>query len=78
MALLINYPVLTAPDSSKEFKLVVDASDVGVCAVLLQEGKDKIDLPICYSYFFNKFDKHKNYSTIEKNISSLIVVFETF
>ena len=35
-------------DFSKEFK--VDASDVhvGVDAVLLQEGKDKIDLPICY------------------------------
>jgi len=33
-------------DFSKEFK--VDASDIGVDAVLLQEGKDKIDLPICY------------------------------
>jgi len=35
-------------DFSKESKLVIDASDVGVDAVLLQEGKDKIDLPICY------------------------------
>ena len=69
MALLINHPVLTAPDFSKEFKLVIDASDVGVCAVLLQEGKNEIDLPICY--FSNKLDKHKNYSTIEKE-------FETF
>lgn len=38
MALLINHLVLTALDSSKEFKLVVDANDVGVCAVLLQEN----------------------------------------
>jgi len=29
---------------SKEYKLTVDASDVGVGAVLLQEGKDDINL----------------------------------
>jgi len=39
---------LTAPDFSKEFKLTVDASDVGVGGVLHQEGKDNIDLPTCY------------------------------
>jgi hypothetical protein len=32
---------------SKEYKLSVDASDVAVGAVLLQEGKDDIDLPNC-------------------------------
>ena len=32
---------------SKEYKLSVDASDVGVGADLLQEGKDDIDLPNC-------------------------------
>jgi hypothetical protein len=35
---------------SKEYKLSVDASDVGVGAVLLQEGKDDIDLPNCYLF----------------------------
>jgi hypothetical protein len=35
---------------SKEYKLTVDASDVGVDAVLLQEGKDDIDLPNCYFF----------------------------
>jgi hypothetical protein len=34
----------------KEYKLTVDASDVGVGAVLLQEGKDDIDLPNCYLF----------------------------
>jgi len=29
---------------SKEYKLTVDASDVGVDVVLLQEGKDDINL----------------------------------
>ena len=35
---------------SKEYKLSVDANDVGVGAVLLQEGEDDIDLPNC-SFF---------------------------
>ena len=35
---------------SKEYKLTVDASDVGVGAVLFQEGKDDIDLPNCYVF----------------------------
>ena len=36
---------------SKECKLTVDASDVGVGAVSFQEGKDDIDLPNCYVFF---------------------------
>jgi hypothetical protein len=32
----------------ERIKLTVDASDVGVGAVLLQERKDDIDLPNCY------------------------------
>jgi hypothetical protein len=35
---------------SKEYKLTVDASGVGVCAVLFQEGKDDIDLLNCYFF----------------------------
>ena len=39
-------------------RLILDATDVGVGAVLLQEGKDDIDLPNCYLSL--KFDKdHK-------------------
>ena len=36
---------------SKEYSISVDASDVGVGAVLLQEGKDDIDVPNCYFFF---------------------------
>jgi hypothetical protein len=39
---------------SKEYRLTVDASDVGVGAVFLQEGKDNIYLPNCY--FSLKFE----------------------
>jgi hypothetical protein len=41
---------------SKEYKLTVDASDVGVCAVFFPEGKDDIDLPNCY-FFLKHFHK---------------------
>ena len=39
---------VTAQGFPKEYRLTLDASDVGVGAVLLQEGKDDIDLPNCY------------------------------
>ena len=39
---------VTTQGFSKEYRFTVDASDVGVGAVLLQERKDNIDLPNCY------------------------------
>jgi hypothetical protein len=63
-SLLMNGPILITPDFPKQFKLVVDASDVGVGAVLFQEVSD-VDRPI--SFFSKKLDQHQsNYSTIEK------------
>jgi len=47
-SLLLSVPVLIAPDFGKPFKLMVDASDTGGGAVLLQEGEDGIDHPVCY------------------------------
>ena len=76
-AILTSSSVLTAPYFSKDLKLAVDASDVGVGAVLLQEGKDNTDLPICY--FSKKLDKHqKNYSTIEKECLALLLSLQHF
>ena len=60
-AILKSAPVLLAPDFDKCFKLAVDASDVGIGAVLLQEDSNGLDHPVCY--FSKKFNKHqKNYS----------------
>ena len=36
-AMLMNKPILCAPNFQKPFKLAVDASDIGAGAVLLQE-----------------------------------------
>jgi hypothetical protein len=76
-AILKNSPVLLAPNFEKEFKLAVDASDVGAGAVLLQEGDDGVDHPVCY--FSKKFEKHqKNYSTIEKECLALVLALNHF
>jgi len=76
-AILSNSPVLQAPNFSKPFKLAVDASNVGAGAVLLQEDDQAIDHPVCY--FSKKFNSaQKNYSTIEKELLSLILGLQHF
>ena len=78
--ILISEPVLIAPDFQKQFKLAIDASDMGCGGFLMQEGEDGIDHPI--SYFSKKFDKHqRNYSilrAIEKECLALILALEHF
>jgi len=70
-SLLLSAPVLKAPNFEKPFKLQVDASDIGIGAVLLQEGHHGIDHPVCYFSF--KFNKHQvNYSTTEKERDNII------
>ena len=41
---------VTTQGHSTEYKLTVDVSDVGVGVVLLQEGRDDIDLLNCYFF----------------------------
>ena len=76
-AILKSATVLLVPDFDKCFKLAVDASDVGIGAVLLQEDNNGIDHLFCY--FSKKFNKHqKNYSTIEKECLALILAIQQF
>ena len=75
-AILKSAPVLLAPRFNKEFKLAVDASDVGAGSVLLQDD-NSVDLPVCY--YSKKFNKHqRNYSTVEKECLSLIHALQHF
>ncbi len=46
--LLTSAPLLAAPKMNKPFKLQVDASKVGAGAVLLQDGDDSVERPVCY------------------------------
>lgn len=55
-------------------KLEVDASDCGAGAVLLQEDKEGIDHPICYSKKFTVPQVH--YSTIEKEELLLLLALQ--
>lgn len=75
--LLCSAPVLAAPNFDLPFKLEVDASATGTGAVLLQEGSDGIDHPICF--FSKKLLKHQlNYSTIEKEALALLLALQHF
>lgn len=75
--LLTSAPVLAAPDFTLSFKLEVDASALGMGAVLLQEDDVGFEHPICY--FSRKFNRHqRNYSTIEKEALGLIVALQFF
>ena len=68
-AILQSAPVLFAPSFNKEFKLAVDASDVGAGSFLLQEDDNGVDHSVCY--FSKKSYKHQRYySTIEKECLS--------
>ena len=75
-AILKSDPVHLAPRFNKEFKLAVDASDVGAGSVLLQDDNG-VDHPVCY--YSKKFNKHqRNYSTVEKECLSLILALQHF
>ena len=76
-AILETAPVLSAPNFNLEFKLHVDASDVGAGAMLVQSDSQGIDKPV--AYFSKKFNKHqKNYSVIEKECFALILALQHF
>ena len=57
--------------------MAIDASDVGVGAVLLQDDNEGTEKPV--SYFSKKLNKYqKKYSTIEKEALSLILALQQF
>ena len=76
-AILKSAPFLSTQRFDREFKVAVDASDVGAGSVLLQEDDNVVDPPVCY--FSKKLDKHqRNYSTIEKECLCFIIALQHF
>ena len=75
--LLQNSPILISPNYEKPFKLIIDTSDIGAGAVVVQEDAQGIDHPVCY--YSKKFLKHqKNYSTVEKETLALLLALNHF
>ena len=75
--LLQNSPILISPNYEKPFKVIIDASDIGAVAVVVQEDAQGIDHPVCY--YSKKFFKHqKNYSTVEKETLPLLLALNHF
>ena len=55
----------------------MDASDVGIGAVLLQEDSKGVDYPI--GYFSHKFNaSQRNYSTSDKEALTLVYALQHF
>ena len=76
-SILLSEPVLMAPNFDKQFKLYVDASDIGMGAILLQEDSVGVDHPVCY--YSKRFDCHqRNYSTVEKETLALVLSLQHF
>jgi len=75
--MLSSKPVLRALVFQQTFHLMVDASDIGAGAVLMQCDDKGIEHPVCY--FSQKFYQHqKNYSTIEKEALALLLALQHF
>ena len=76
-AVIINYPILRSPDFSRSFELYIDASDLGVGAMLTQESKEGSKHPV--AYFSRKLTgAQKKYSTVEKETLGLILALQHF
>lgn len=64
--LITNHPILRYPDFNKKFKIITDASNYAIGAVLTQDSH-----PICYaSRTLNNHEQ--NYSTIEKELLAVV------
>ncbi|KAG2209354.1 hypothetical protein INT45_002604, partial [Circinella minor] len=74
---LIQAPVLQAPDPKRPYRVEVDASDVGVGAVLLQEGDDKQWHPLAYES--RKLSSaERNYPTQERELLAILHALRTW
>jgi hypothetical protein len=68
---IANPPVLKLPDVTKTFILQTDASNVGIGAVMLQEGEDGIKHPVAFASR-KLLPRETNYSTIEKECLAIV------
>ena len=73
----MSYPVLRNVNFSLPFTLQVDASDVGVGAVLSQPDEEGMEHPV--AYFSRKLlPREQKFSVIEKECLAIKLGVETF
>ena len=75
-AKLIDSPILTYPDFSKEFFVACDASDVGLGAVLLQRGDKKL-MPLSFASRVLT-QTERNYSVTERELLAVVWAMRKF
>ena len=68
--------MLAIPDFQKSFIMYVDASELRVGVVLMQEDDHKMEYPI--DYLSQKFITFRNYCTSEKETLALIMALQRF
>jgi transposase InsO family protein len=74
---IVSDIVLAFPDFTKPFIVQVDASNYGIGACLMQKQNNNANRPISFaSRTLNK--REINYSTIEKELLSILFALETF
>jgi hypothetical protein len=74
---IVSDIVLAFPDFTKPFIVQVDASNYGIGACLMQKQSNNANRPITFaSRTLNK--REINYSTIEKELLSILFALETF
>lgn len=73
---LVSAPILIYPDSTKQFKVTVDASQLG-CGAVISQQQDGSDLPIAFiSRTFKKGELNK--AMIEKELIAIHFALKTF
>ena len=75
--MLSSPPMLKPPDFNKGFILFIDASMLGIGAVLTQIDDSEVERPV--AYFSRKLNQHQiKYSTVEKECLALVLAVEHF
>ena len=70
-------PVLIVPDFSKPFVVRTDASNVGIGAVLTQQGPDGQEHPVAFASRKLK-PREQNYSVVEKECLAIVWALQFF
>jgi hypothetical protein len=73
---LVSAPIIQPPDWSQPFKIMCDASDYAVGAILGQRKEDRVHVVYYTNKTFN--EAQLNYATMDKELLAVVFAFEKF